>query len=127
MAIAFAQMMEALMVLAIGLLSETLLAALWCWLYPVRVGDSGVAATDFWGRKLSLSWGEIETVTATRFCGLPYLKVVSFRKDRAVLWLPLFVRDPEAMRQAIVSSASAQNPLRQFVEGRGNAEPLAAR
>lgn len=105
-----------LVVLGCGLLFEIIFAILLSWFYPVRITDNGITATDFWGRKLTLSWGEIETSTATRFMTLPYLKVASFRKDRAVLWLPMFVSRPDGLYQAIRHAASSGNPLRRYIE-----------
>lgn len=113
---------------AVGILGEIALAFVLSRLSPLRVDDSGISMTDIWGRKRTLSWGEIETVTPTNYLSQPYLKVSSFRKDRTAFLLPLNVTRPQEFRDAISHCASPVHPLRRFMEeGEASAqrEPLA--
>ncbi len=110
--------------LGIVFLVHSLTAVLLSWRYPIRVSDQDITATDFWGRSCRLSWGEIETVTETRWMTLPYLKVASFRTDRPELWVPVFVTHPSELREAIRHASSPTNPLRQHIEMASRQERL---
>lgn len=114
--VAAALCLPLLPVIGLGVFVEIALAIFLSRAYPVRISDAGVSATDFWGKKMTLSWGEIETVTPTKLLSLPYLKVASFRKDRPVMWLPMFVGRPALYREAIRNAASPANPLRRYIE-----------
>lgn len=100
----------------VGVLCEIVFALLLSRLSPIRVADSGITLTDFWGRKRTLSWGEIETVTPAKCLSIPCLRVDSFRKDHAPLLLPMELSRSPKFRESLSYYASSVNPVRRFVE-----------
>ncbi len=84
-----------LSLIGVGVVCETAFAFLLSRLSPIRIGNNGTTLTDFWGRRRTLSRGEIKTVTPGNCLSLSYLKVSLFRKDRTALLLPTVVTRPQ--------------------------------
>ena len=93
-----------------GALFEAAFALLIAALYPVRVGARGIHSFNFWGVPGSMEWGDMVVVNPAAYAGLPWI-VVHSRRTKNALWLPLFLTDNEAFRQAVVQFAPPNSPL----------------
>lgn len=115
---AMALALPLLPLVAVGLLGEVALAFLLSRLSPIRIDDSGIALTDFWGRKRRLHWHEIESATPGKNLFLTYLKVSPAPRHRVgPLILPMTVTRPKEFADSIRHHASPANPVRRFLEG----------
>lgn len=85
------------------------------WRYKFSVGPDEIACYDFWCQPLTTPWVEMGAVRRVWLPGLTYARINTRDRFRA-LWLPLFVADPERLRDMIHLHAGPQHPLTQLLD-----------
>lgn len=75
-----------------------------------RVGPEGLRTFNSWGRWSWVPWEAIVRVEPGRYYFLPHLRLTVDGR-RTWHWVPLFLHDMGAFRQAVAEVAGARHPL----------------
>jgi hypothetical protein len=76
----------------------------------VVVGNNGIVLY----RANKADWQDMTAAKQVSFLGLPYLKV---ERDKGLRWwIPLYLTEPAAFREALATNAPAGNPLREYAD-----------
>jgi hypothetical protein len=77
-----------------------------------RVSAEGIRTFDSWGRWKWLPWSDIACATPAKYYFLPHIRLTVDGASRS-FWVPLFLKDMQAFRDAVTDLAGAENPLSQ--------------
>lgn len=87
-----------------------LLVGLFVWLCPIRVTPRGIKYPAWPLVVREVPWEEIHTVRYVNLLGFRFLAV--YREGAAFgLWLPLFIKNPGALREVVSACVGEDHPL----------------
>lgn len=78
--------------------------------FKFEIGPEGIDCFDIWCRPHRTPWSAVQECRVIKFLGLAYLRVV-VRDSRRAIWLPLFVRRYDLLRDLLISYAPAEHHL----------------
>lgn len=82
---------------------------------PVKVDADRLRGTGFWGKSAQVAWQNISSVKRINHLTLPYIKISTPYKKN-IIWLPLFLADPQGLRDAVANFTPPDHPLRLALE-----------
>lgn len=77
----------------------------------IRITIDGIWGRTFWGRKRFLRWDEMRAVRRTGLWPFRFLRVFT-GGPRPPLWLPLFTKRREELRDVVAARTNEGHPLR---------------
>lgn len=98
-----------LLSLAISVLCALILAVVTA-AVRFQVRPDGLRTFNSYGRWRVVPWGAVSAVKPARYYFLPHLRL-SIDGSRSPSWIPLFLSDMAAFRQAVITHAGATHPI----------------
>ena len=98
-----------------GFIASSVITVVLIIIAPVKVDADRLRGTGFWGKSAQVGWQDISSVKRINYFTLPYIKISTHRKKN-IIWLPLFLADPQGLRDAVANFTSPDHPLRLALE-----------
>ena len=84
------------------------MAGIW-FCFPVYVSESGIRSYNFWGKYGAMTWADMATVSPYSILWFHYLVV--HNKNRATIYIPLFLSDQRRFNATVKERAGPENVL----------------
>ena len=79
-------------------------------LYTIELGEAGIRAHSFWGKRRFIHWHEIESVRPFSLLNLRYLRLYGPPPSKPV-WMAAFIANPSSFREAMSNLAPKDSPV----------------
>ena len=101
--------------IASGLTASGMITVVLIIIAPVKVDAIHLRSTNFWSKAAKVQWQEISSIKRINYITLPYIKISTPYKKN-IIWLPLFLADPQGLRDAVANFTPPDHPLRLALE-----------
>lgn len=76
-------------------------------IFPVRIYSDRISATNYWGKRLSFNWYELESIELAEVSGLSYL--VFSNQTGKKIWVPLLISNLDSFIDCLLERTKLLN------------------